>query len=276
VSPIFLALLLALGAARAGDLAEVLPEEVLEPEAPVSVDPALLADLPAVEAAYLRQRLVLEPTPDGFRVGSDQLGPLATTALARRWHDVASVDLLDDLERDMRAASWIQGIAGSALCVAAGSTWLGAAMLLPSRADYRISRSDYRQRDDYLYAREQARLAYQARLAELPQERRMRIEDRAWAGVYLAVSGTLVLSLAPMLQRDARERRTYPYLHYSEDEALQRIEAYNEALLGRLAATDPSLLRHFMPEPPTAAPPNPADGAPLAPWLRGVQTLEAL
>lgn len=276
MSPLILALLLFLGGARAGDLAEALPGTVLEPEAPVPVDPALLADLPAVEAAYLRQRLVLEPTPEGFRVGSEELGSLATTALVRRWHDVASIELLDDLEHDMRAASWVQGIAGTALCVAAGSTWLGAAMLLPSRSDYRVSRSDYRHRDDYLYARDQARLAYQARLAELPQQRRMRIEDRAWAGVYLAVSGTLVLSLAPMLGRDARERRTHPYLHYSQAEAEQRIEAYNEALLGRLAATDPSLLRHFVPEEPPPAPPTPPAGAPLAPWLRGIETLEAM
>ncbi len=278
MSCLFAALLLGLTVARAGDLAASLPATVLEPEAPVPVDPALLAKLPVVEAAYQHQRLVLEPTPQGFRVRSDELGYLATTALARRWHDVASIEALDDLERDMRAASWLQGIAGGALWVAAGGTWLSAVMLMPSREDYRVSRSDYRDRERYLYAREQARIAYQARLSELPQQRRMRIEDRAWAGVYLAVSGTLVLGLAPALSRDARDRRTYPSKHYSRAEAEDRIEAYNEALLGRLAATDPSLLRRFEPsEPPDAVtlPPMPPAGAPLAPWLRGVEIMEA-
>ncbi len=240
----------------------------------------------ALEQDYLLEHLVLETTPDGFVVGSEERGQLDTKALARLWRDAGTIRALNEHAADMRAASWVQAVVGVALVGGAVGTWWNAAWKLPSLEPYQVDRGDYRDREDYLYAREQGRLAWRAKVAGLSQSRRMFIEDRAWLGVYLAASGTIVISLSPALSREAQDRILHPHLHYSRAEAERRVREYNEALLGRLIEDDPALAGSLVLTPtaePSGAPSDPSIdkpvlipvAAPLLPLLQGSETSEA-
>jgi len=226
---------------------------------------ALLVLAPPARAASVqeirRYSLALEEGDDGrWSVVSSVAGALDTPTLVQVWHDVEGERRLVRLDRGAWNLLGAQVMTGLALGTGAIAAFTGSNHYLPKRSGYAVSRRDYSRREDYLYARQQADLAYAAALAAVPEARRMRAENMAWTGFTLAFSATLVVGLAPAHRLRFEEVAREPDRFYPREEAERRVEAWN--VLHTHAGT-------VRPPPPPVAWPHRLPGAGVA--TRGLE-----
>ncbi|MFH1468371.1 MAG: hypothetical protein ABIO70_28540 [Pseudomonadota bacterium] len=177
---------------------------------------------------YRRYPLALEEGEEGrWSVTSPAGGPLDTMTLAQVWFDRPGAHRLI---RQDRGAWWLAGVqaaVGLGLGIGAVMAFEEADHYLPKRSGYDVSRRDYRHREDYLYARQQADLAYAAAMAAVPEYRRMKAENMAWTGLTLAFSGALVVGLVPMHRLRFQRVEREPDLFYSRADAQRRVDLWN-------------------------------------------------
>jgi hypothetical protein len=227
----------------------------------------LLALAPPARAAAAtlqelrRYSLAVEEGEDGrWGVTSPVGGALDSMTLAQVWYDRAGVRRLYRQDHAAWFLTGVQAAAGLALGAGALVAFTESNHYLPKRSGFSVSRRDYPQREDYLYAREQADLAYAAAMASVPEARRMRAENMAWTGFTLAFSATLVVGLAPAHRLRFQHVEREPDLLYARADAERRVEAWNAV------HTDARIVR---PSPPPVAWPHHLPGAGAA--VRGLE-----
>ncbi len=207
---------------------------------------------------YRRYALRIAERPEGqWEVRSHAQGAWSAERLAAELGDEQVMGSLR-LGRELgRIHVVTQASLGAVACIGAVKLWMTASELLPDRSAYRADPRNYDDWDAYQAARDRAQGAWDAALAALPQDQRMKAEDQSWTGIMLAVTGTALLVSLPLLRRDARQKDLLASRHFSREQTQALLDERNARLarqlvveVARMRAADRALPLAPLPERP--------------------------
>ena len=211
---------------------------------------------------YRRHALWIAQLPEGqWEVRSRAQGALSVEQLAVELRDEEQMASLRLGGEFRRLHFTVQTALGATAWISAIKLWDAAAELLPDRSAYRADPRNCETWDGYQAARDNAAASWDVALAAIPQDQRMKAEDRSWTGVFLAISGTALLASLPLLRRDMRQKRLQASRHFSMEEIRTLLDERNARLAMQLvheAARMKAAQRALPVEPLPQRPDSPA------------------